>query len=594
MLSKNSALYSVKFSEARDIWRKLNFWQHGIVFFLLTLPFAFWRHIRIHGDEKVYVAQALEMVRAGHLWQQLQFGDINYIKGPSHYLLLIIGHHLFGFSPLSITYMNLILGACAVTALRLSSEFLLPAQSRLKGLAGLLFATSGAFVMFTFSSQMDSALTSLYAITMSLAVAARYTGATGYFLLLWLTVGFAGTLKSPLHSCLLGISVVAYFSFGKPSIRSLFGSSRKILSLFAGVCLTAAGYVLPFFLDRENWFKTYIFREQFDRPRFSDSAFVFLFNNFFVNLAPWSFLVVPCCLIAYRRMRKGILQFDRSSALSLAFLLPTFLFFFGLGYRAPWYGLPMIPAIIVLLVGQLQAIRGYAGIFAKVVLPFSVLMILAVAGCHFAFFGGAPWWTSGHTLALLTSFILSVVSFESVISRGRLVSRATAMLSGLVFFWFGTLGLTATLGESELSDARELLSEHRAPLNYDNTRRENFNEWGMMAYMLGVSTHFSNTHADLMAAGLKGQWLVFTSQQDLDSFWTWMKLNNAVELKALRPSVNVWRRWPRNATQMREIWLSRASTENTWDKATRHFLLVRFTNATSSVSVNSDLGNIER
>ena len=101
---------------AVQFWERLGPWGHGLVYFILMTPFAVLRHVRIHGDEKVYVGQALEMVRAGHFWQQLQFGDVNYIKGPVHYLLLILGHHLFGFSMLATVYMNLIFAALAIVA----------------------------------------------------------------------------------------------------------------------------------------------------------------------------------------------------------------------------------------------------------------------------------------------------------------------------------------------------------------------------------------------------------------------------------------------------------------------------------------------
>ena len=42
------------------------------------------------------------------------------------------------------------------------------------------------------------------------------------------------------------------------------------------------------------------------------------------------------------------------------------------------------------------------------------------------------------------------------------------------------------------------------------------------------------------------------------------------------PEVHLWRRWPRNAGQLRDIWIERASTENLWDKVARHFYVVKF------------------
>lgn len=567
-----------------NFWNRCGIWKHALAYLFLMLPFSLLRHIRIHGDEKVYVGQALEMIRAGHFWQQLQFGDINYIKGPSHYLLLILGHHLFGLSMLSTVYMNLLLGALAVVALRAAAEHLLPKESELKALPAWLFAGSGAYVLFSFSSQMDSELTSLYAISLSLAVLARSTGKNLYFLLLWLCVGFAGTLKSPLHSCLLGVSVLAYFAICRGLITQLFSSPTRIGFLLAGVVLGGSGYLIPFLLDRENWLGTYIFREQIDRPRHSDSAIQFLLNNFLFHLFPWSLLVVHCVAIAVKRIRAREFKWDELTKVSLAFMLPTFAFFFGLGYLAPWYGLPMLAPLALLIVGQLQTRPAPFKDLANSLIPWSALMLILALLFHMLFHGGTTWWTAGTSLLICVLFLLSFLVLEAVIV-GRKVTQHVAVFGAMALFWTGSLGLTSTLGEAELSDLHSLTSKHDAPLNYNNMKKENYSEWGYMAYMSGKPSFYSTSYEELLQAGQRGEWLVFSNAEELNRFWDWLKTNNPDAVNVLQPDVNVWRRWPRNVNQMREIWNSRTSTENFWDRTTRHYLLVRFQNLKAQVSL---------
>ena len=569
-------------SSSLKIWEMLGAWAHGIVYLMFMFPFAFLRHIRVHGDEKVYVGQALEMLRAGHWWQQLQFGEVNYIKGPLHYLFLIFGHHIFGFSMVSTVYMNLFLAALAVVGLRSAANYLMPANNTFKALPAWLFAGSGAFVMFTFSSQMDSELTSLYAISLSLSVLARHTNKKIYFALLWLSVGLAGTLKSPLHSCLLGISVLLYFTMSRALWSHLFSSPAKFLFLVVGILAGGAGYLLPFVLDGEKWLGTYMFREQLDRPRYADPASGFLLNNFVLHVIPWSILVIHCFLIAFKRVRTKQYKMDEFTRVGLAFLIPTFAFFFGLGYLAPWYGLPMIPALMMLVMSQLMTRCDPVKDIANAVLPWTVLMMAAVLVCHAAFFGGTPWWSWSTSLLLSSILLVSFLILEAVVS-GRKVPARAGVFAGVGLFWCASLGLTATMGESELHDVRALLSKNSAPLNYSNTAKENYSEWGYMAYMTGQPSFYSNSFEELLKGGMQGNWMVFTHQDELNQFWAWMKERGLAERYLAQSDVNIWRRWPRNAGQLRKIWESRSSTENIWDKTTRHFLVLRFTDVRSQV-----------
>ncbi len=567
---------------ASQVWKSLGVWGHGLAYLILMTPFSVLRHIRIHGDEKVYVGQALEMLRSGHLWQQLQFGDVNYIKGPLHYLLLILGHHLFGFSMLATVYMNLIWAALAVVGLRCATEYLFPREKQLWALPSWLFASSAAFVFFSFSSQMESQLTSIYALVLSLAVLAKQTSQGKYYFLMWLCVGLAGTLKSPLHSVLLGISVVFYFQLSRQLFSKLLCNPARWGALVLGVVVSGFGYALPYFLDTERWLGTYMFREQIDRPRFADSGSGFLINNFILHVFPWSFIVVSAVLLFLKKLKNRDFHFDELAKVGLAFLLPTFLFFFGLGYRAAWYGLPMVPALIMFITsylsGRPQPIRD----IANAVLPWSALMMGIILLGHALFYEGTSWWTWRVSLTLSGLFLCSFLLLEAVVS-GRKIAAGAFTSAGVALFWCGLLGFSGVVGGAELTDLKALLSRNPEPLHYNNVKKENYSEWGYMAYMTGRPTYFSTNFDDLFAAGKRGHLIVFTKAEELNDFWNWMKANGRKSELSVPPQIHLWRRWPRNFAQLRQLWSERDSTENLWDKSTRHFFVVQLSDSKGKV-----------
>ncbi|MEY2987838.1 MAG: hypothetical protein RJB13_1359 [Pseudomonadota bacterium] len=566
-------------------WRLFGPWGHGVLYLLFTLPFSVFRHVRIHGDEKVYVGQALEMFRAGHLWQQLQFGEINYIKGPLHYLLLILGHNLFGFSMLSTVYMNIILAALAVVALRIAADYMFPHVQNLGALPAWLFASSGAFVMFTYSSQMDSEVTSLYAIALSLTILAHKTGNIKFYFLLWLCAGLAGTLKSPLHSALIGLSVVTYFLLSRELFSGLLGNKLRIGSLILGILICSAGYAIPFLLDRENWLDTYMYREQINRARFSDSGFMFLLNNFVFNLFPWSlFSIYGINVIVREALKKRIVMTD-SIKIGLAFFLPTFIFFYGLGYRATWYGLPLLASIWTLIGGVLMSREeSLVKILSKCVIPWSMIMAAAGIAFHLIFYGGTPWWTLLNTASIVGLFLASTILLYLSLKRAFSLKF---LIAGLSAFWIGALSLTLTLGEAETTDIRTLLADKENTLRYSNVNKENYNEWGYMAYMLGRPTQFGNTFQELFDAAMNGEYLVFMTKEELDAFRNWTESTNRSVASLPESTLEIWRRWPRNARQMREIWKGNEGIQNFWDRVARQYYIVHFPNSSSNVQTQT-------
>src|SRR5687768_16262232 len=96
---------------------------------LLFAPFMGFRVLRTAGDDKVYVAQALEMARDGHWFVQTLADRPDYYKGPLHLALVRVGHLIFGQSMWATLWMNLALLIVGSIALGSAMKRLFPARA---------------------------------------------------------------------------------------------------------------------------------------------------------------------------------------------------------------------------------------------------------------------------------------------------------------------------------------------------------------------------------------------------------------------------------------------------------------------------------
>jgi len=119
------------------------------------------------GDQKTYIAQALEMQRDGHWFMQTLFDEPDYYKGPLHFIFMKIGFYLFGTHSIFATlYMNFI---GLIVATLLLYNFL---EKELHDKAwGFFYASSFSLSIglysHSFASQMEAELVIFYAGTLS-------------------------------------------------------------------------------------------------------------------------------------------------------------------------------------------------------------------------------------------------------------------------------------------------------------------------------------------------------------------------------------------------------------------------------------------
>src|SRR5579885_1108585 len=197
------------------------------------------------GDEKMYVATALEMEKAGTWFLQRFWGQANYYKGPFHYLLLRFGFVLFGHTMWATVYMNLLLlllGGYSIYRL-----FRRHGPERPRGLAvfaGAAFGVSAGVYGFMFASQMEAELASAFAVAINLFDRSfelpgrtRESSRVAEWAF-WIVAGLTGWFKSPLYPALLGLSAFLGWAF-QGQLRERLRSRRTWGPILLGVAVCA-------------------------------------------------------------------------------------------------------------------------------------------------------------------------------------------------------------------------------------------------------------------------------------------------------------------------------------------------------------------
>ena len=271
----------------------------------IYLPLMFAVPLPTTGDQKTYIAQALEMAEAHSWFKQTLFELPNYYKGPLMFWLLRLGFIAFGVTPAALIYMNIAGYALAAWVLCSFVRKQLPRERAIAIMVpGLLFLSSGAY-SHALAAQMEAPLIACYAVFMALLGGAE-AGPVGQQSrrMAWVMAGVAGLLKSPLHSALLGCSALLYWLF----TRQLAGLARRIsewLSILLGVAVCVAGFLPAMVTDFEAFYATYIEREHLTRGVNQNSLLGALGPFFGGQLQPWILLLIVAVLAGRWRCSPG-------------------------------------------------------------------------------------------------------------------------------------------------------------------------------------------------------------------------------------------------------------------------------------------------
>lgn len=514
------------------------------------LPFINEMMLRTTGDEKTYIAQALEMQQQGYWFVQSWAGENDYYKGPLHLMLLRVGYMLFGHEQMFATlYMNFF-GLIVVTLML--QKMYRKAFAEQEGWDLLYaggFSVSIGLYAHMFASQMEAELILFYAAVLYLMHEIKeHKESWTRHLLLWSLIGLAGWLKSPLHSVLLGLSVMMFWGL-QGQLRYWFAQKIFWLTLIVGVVVGVMGYLPIYLLDGETWWNNYIVKESLSKQANGVPITDSIFPVLTYYLAPLMFPALLSFVLGLSTLfhKKLPLLDPRQKTMiqmGLALTAPTMLFFIVHPYRGEIYVLPAVSGtwLIAVVLWQAYCQKMRTAYRVSIALSALVLALLPAALLYLetAVLEMPLWWPKSimmlSILALIT--LLYLAFFESGAYETK---RPSLLVFGFVpLFWLlGTV--LHVLGDYEMQDVRDYVAEHHItePLGYYNLQRNVWSEYGSLTFWLPHPVTGLHDEEQLMAWIDAGGVVLVPGEAYLQ------KTQSIVHKSAPQISLEVtpWRRW---------------------------------------------------
>jgi 4-amino-4-deoxy-L-arabinose transferase-like glycosyltransferase len=472
--------------------------------------------IRTTGDEKVYIAQAIEMNSLGHWFLQSLNGQPDYYKGPLHYILIQIGLKIFGYSLWSALYMNLLFCIAGAVALAEIVRRTYPDKRHWPFWAGAAFAFNVGVFGHLFASQMEVELAGIFSIALYFLWRGKSRADE---LIFWALAGLAGWLKSPLHSVLLGCSAIAYWTIRR-ELFSHLKSPKSLICIFMGILVCILGYTPAYVLDKTNFIQYYIQRENLSKPPNGGPWWQALLPMVSYYLIPWmtlAFLSYSEGIYKFLFKRNFIKVFSQSEKKLFSISLATFsvvgAFFYFHPYRGENYVMPATASIVSIILvllkgseGKLLRVRNW--ILGLTRFPILIIpIILQVISVRFQLPREIwPIWLMPlvWTLSLVGTGLFVWEHF--FLKTDGLGVRATlgnvCILANLALF-------LAIFGEMEVYQLKARIREDRAQgknysIRYWNLNRLIWNEWGLMSLAVHEKISPLLTEQDLSEAIQKG------------------------------------------------------------------------------------------
>ena len=519
-----------------------------VVISLVYLYFMNDMMMRTTGDEKTYVAQALEMERDGSWFVQTWADEHDYYKGPLHFILLRVGFMLFGHESMFATlYMNFFGLIIATLLLYRMVKEQLDDPSWALFYAGS-FATSITLYAHMFASQMEAELVVVYAIALYFLWKLDYDDRLRNHLLLWSVIGLAGWLKSPAHSVFLALSVLLYWILSSQwSVR--LKTPKVWWTLLWGVGVGVAGYLPILILDGETFINHYIIKESLNKGPNGvgwESAFFPLFTYF---LAPWMFAFVFALLLGIRTL------FQKSQHrlhvkeitlvhLAVAIIAPTLIFFTLHPYRGDIYALPAVSSSMLIGVIYWRAyLKIYPQTFIWLVRASAlVLSVVPVAIVMMVIhFDPLPQWWPGSLVYLAifggaATLVLTFYESKQILKRGP----ALLIIAFIPLYWMIGIALQS-FGKAEMIDLERYIqqSPKQEPIGYYNVDPNVWSEYGYLNFWVGYPIVGIHTKASLLKWLHDGKALIIPGERNYRHFKK--TVDDEMDISSLH--VTPWRRW---------------------------------------------------
>lgn len=518
--------------------------------FLISIVYLYFQTgmmLRTTGDEKTYVAQAIEMQEHGYWFIQTWAEEHDYLKGPLHFLLLRLGFIIFGGNMFATLYMNFF--GLIVATLLLYRFFLQESNDKSWAVfyAGS-FATGIGLHAHMFASQMEAELVILYAIIMYFLNKIDKEPTFLNQTILWSLIGITGWSKSPVYSIFLAFSVMLYWIFTS-QFKERIKLKNTWITFGIGVAVGIGGYLPILLQDYDVFVQRYIIKESLNKGANGvtwESAFFPVFTYY---LAPWMFAAVFSYFIAIYSIfskKARILTANelRLVKLSLAIIIPTVTFFTIHPYRGEIYALPTVSATLLIALVYWKAYMYkletiYIWMMRLSVLVLSVIPVTIIAlVIHLS--PMPDFWPSWLIYLAIFGGLFSlyfVFSYSKKVTSDGPGALIIAFIP--VFLMVGFL--LKSFGEGEMQGIKEYIAKNHVtqPIGYYNLDRNGWSEYGYLNFWIDHKIVGIHTLQSLKNWMQNGGIIILPAKIPLQDFEK--QVNDMVPNSKFE--ISPWKRW---------------------------------------------------
>lgn len=503
-------------------------WRHpGHLIWILAayLPFLWETVIPFTGDQKTYIAIAMEMRKRGEWLQPYLFGDPNYLKPPFQYWMTLLSWNAFGFNVFA-TFLPGVL-ALLGTAWLLNEIASSLGERRWYVNSGLWFAATLGAMTYALSAQMDIYVCLFYAGSWWAGL--RYLEEPDskkrkvrWLYVAFLIAGLSAIVKSPLYSVFWVSGYFIYLLISGEWL--LFKNKHLYLALLDGIFFGLLWYIALIVRDGEAFWNQYFMKEQFQKGANGGTL-----ADLWV---PLLYMAFPFTLLLFTAIRSAWMGRRTASILRfvIAWGLPPAFFFSIFPYRTSLYLFILVPALAVLVDwGCFRSNRTRT--FTWLTRTTGIVMAIGLSLLGFALyrFEFIPAW-------LMAAFVITGVAAAGVLWFGYMRLFTITALFAVLFFRMGSIGIAKSDRVGLLEAMGPIREEEAAMLDES---RDIWHEIGLLSVSLASPMKRLFGYDDIVDHLSRGGSIILSDEQTekyrqtLDSVF------------AARGKTLSWRQWKR-------------------------------------------------
>ncbi|MCM2279817.1 MAG: glycosyltransferase family 39 protein [Oligoflexia bacterium] len=486
------------------------------------------------GDQKTYLATAMEMWERGSFLHPYLMGETSYFKPPWLFWATLAGWKLFGFGLFGAFFPSAVATAATATLVDSISRRVDWRRTDARGWApsaGLWLAGCAGTVTYGTTAQMEIWIVFFYALGWWCFLNHHESGRWRWLAAGLVVSGLSALNKSPLYSVfsVLGYWLYLAFAPGGAGPRPGQGARRWFLrpdfylAHLLGVAVGLSWYAAIWHTDRDRFWSQYVLQETLGKCGGNGSSVVRMWADFATFCVPFLLLLVPAFARAAELGRK------RLAFLAAWAVIPA-AFFSYFPYRTETYLYILVPALAIWLDWTWRG-AGPAKWVARLNGALLCGLLLAVAA--FVGLAGFVAWPWAVGLGL-SGLVFLVTSWNSLGNAGR--GLASAALG--VIFAFRLCAVS--MGERDLEGLRDAVAAQSGrKLAFLDEGRNIWHEVGLLSAAVGRPSQRLYSREEALRAARGGAMLVLDAAQA-------KAFQPALEKGKARVRTASWLRWQRS------------------------------------------------